>query len=594
MSTARRAIHHAQNRQFILENEGQWDFYRPSGGLPEQGLIDWSRQFLRPGDVFLDVGAHCGTWTLQLASVTTSVFAYEPQWSTYCKLCGGVALNRLDAHVIAIHAAVTERVGVTQLHVVSGEGGGSTLHAEDARDTVVRVEDVTGLTLDAERFRYWARGRVGLIKIDVEGAELEVLRGAQRLIDEDAPYLLVECWDTPERTKLFQFVESVLGYRIVPISGYPEMWVCQPPTPRPPLGNEPVPENDSVPLGESPRESTLRDRAPTATALWGGSVHEFAQGLAPPNGERFVHSIPSVCADGDALWTSVRWINYQNDPQGGWVCWDPEGVIRSQAECLRLDPNSLEVLERRLLRPSDDVRAQQPSHASWTRGFEDLRLVRLPDGWAATATATDWNPDYARSEMFLLRFDHAPTENTTTEIDRVVRLCPPPGVNPRQVQKNWVPVHDADEGSLSFVYRTGTVIYEGGSFAGPVDDAPVPLLSDLRGSSQAVALPADLGGGWLYVGHHDHPPDAPHLPHNLTHRLVWLDSAKRAQKASPRFSFLAPGVEYCAGLTLLKDNQFFRDELLFSFAVWERQLWIYRVPLANVLASLVPCTQLTD
>lgn len=592
MSIVRRAIHHAQNLQFILEKEAQWEAYRPYGGLPEQNLIEWSRQFLDVGDVFLDVGSHCGTWALQHASSTTPVFAYEAQWSTFCKLCGGIALNRLDAHVVATHAAVTDcDDGFADFHVVGDEGGGSSLSPDAIRDAVIRVETVQLRSLDSERERFRARGRVGLIKIDVEGAELSVLRGAQRLIAEDQPYLLVECWDNAERAKLFDFVEHVLEYQIIPVINYKEMWVFQPRAPRPrgigiTVSRLEAHSSDKVDVATQPTEPTLLDRAPSAIGLWGGTLHEFAQHLPPPTTdiERLVHHLPSVCADGDELWVSIRWINYQNDKEG-WVCWDDKGVIRSVPECLRLEPDSLRVIERRPLRLSESVRALHPACESWTRGFEDLRLVRLPDGWAATATATDWNTQ-SRCEMFLLRFDVASQEGMV--IDRVDKLVVPPGVNPFQHQKNWVPLHDAGEGSFSYVYKTGVLIYGDGSCAGPVDDEPVAVLRDLRGSSQALAIPAALGGGWIYVGHHDHAPPMPHLPHTVTHRLVWLDSSKRTQKASPRFSFLAPGVEYCAGLTL------FRDELLFSFAVWERQLWIYRVPIERVLNSLVPCSTLED
>lgn len=576
MSATHRALHTAQQRHFILEDEGQWEFYRPFGGLPEQALIDWARQLLRPGKAFIDVGAHCGTWALQYASANTPVFAYEPQWSTFCQLCGGIALNRLEAHVTAIHAAVCEQIEPDPilLHVAAGEGGGTSL-TQTERAPVVRTEYVRALSLDSERARFGVP--VGLIKVDVEGAEARVLQGAISLLAEDAPYCLVECWDSPERSVFFEQVER-LHYRCVPLRGFPEMWLLEPRRPAKRLAVSAVEDTSS------PSTQKSGDVA-EATSLWGGKFQSFGDHLTSPTNDPLVHSIPSVCVDGRAIWVSIRWINYSNDVHG-WECRDPQGIIRSVPEIVRLEPDRLQTIARHVLRTDPAIDKHLPIYPTWTRGFEDLRLFRAPNTWCATATATDRNP-HGQSEMFLLHM----TPDSLSEpvpgwtIHHAHRLLPPRS-EPNRPQKNWVPIC----GENQFIYQTDVLVHGRGDeppLASPARTKPSARLADLRGSSQAIVLPPEHGGGWLYVGHHDHPASLPHLPHPVSHRLVQLDTQKRIVKASPPFCFRQrEAVEYCAGIAI------YDDELLFSFSVQERHLWMHRAPLVDVLASLVPVNDL--
>jgi FkbM family methyltransferase len=131
----------------------------------------------RPGDVVFDVGANVGAYTVlfaQWVGPAGHVFAFEPVPSIARSLRAQLALNRMGDRVTVIEAAVINHAGTLALSAPGHAGiNRRALPQDDAAQRLV----VPAVSLDlfcAER------GVVpGLIKIDVEGAELDVLRGAR-------------------------------------------------------------------------------------------------------------------------------------------------------------------------------------------------------------------------------------------------------------------------------------------------------------------------------------------------------------------------------------------------------------------------------
>jgi FkbM family methyltransferase len=155
--------------------------YRPPALAPVLEAV------LRPGDTCYDVGANLGVYTLWAAGLVGpagQVHAFEPVPATMAVLGALVRRNRLDQVVLAPYAAGAT-VGETGLRLY--QGASDRAHAvADARHAD-HVAPRT--TLDA----YVARHRPpDLVKIDVEGAETDVLRGAADLLAWRAPALLVE------------------------------------------------------------------------------------------------------------------------------------------------------------------------------------------------------------------------------------------------------------------------------------------------------------------------------------------------------------------------------------------------------------------
>lgn len=165
------------------------------------------QQFLRPGDNVIDVGANIGTHAIPLAKAIGDggvLFAFEPQPLVRQVLCTNVALNGLS-NVRDFSSAVSDVSG--QIHVNSRWAlqrqniGGLNLEAAGG-DELIPMIRLDELNLP----------RIALMKMDVEGMEAKVIRGARGLIEKDRPVIFAECnLDTGARELFVQLFE--LKYR---------------------------------------------------------------------------------------------------------------------------------------------------------------------------------------------------------------------------------------------------------------------------------------------------------------------------------------------------------------------------------------------
>jgi FkbM family methyltransferase len=184
-----------------------------------------------PGDTVVDVGANAGFFTLLAASrvgPAGQVLAFEPVPAVWAALNLNVDLNgvrQVSLHRVALSDAngtltmyegPPSHRGVSSLRPL---GDGFATHQVE-----VRCLDDWMHTLR----------RVKLIKIDVEGAEQHVVRGMRRLIERDAPFLVVEVTDAYLRkmghsaSMLFGSL-AALGYRMFRITGSGLVPVDRPP-----------------------------------------------------------------------------------------------------------------------------------------------------------------------------------------------------------------------------------------------------------------------------------------------------------------------------------------------------------------------------
>jgi FkbM family methyltransferase len=149
-------------------------------------VIDHMRQYIRPHTTVLDVGAAIGLWTIPLGEAArqagATVVAVEPLPGNARWLEHNIALNGLEAFVTVHHLAVGSETGLVRLDS-DEQAGGSAAVSTDGRGVTVQMSPLDDLEL------LWP---VSFIKMDVEGFELEVLRGASRILEQDRPVIFGE------------------------------------------------------------------------------------------------------------------------------------------------------------------------------------------------------------------------------------------------------------------------------------------------------------------------------------------------------------------------------------------------------------------
>ena len=155
----------------------------------EAPTFEFLRRACRPGDTVLDVGAHIGLFSVVTArrvGPSGRVFSFEPTLESRQALQRVVALNGVQDVVEVRSEAVTERSGVGQFHSlrVAGANANSLVRSDRHQDvTCVPLVSIDDFLADR------ARGRCQILKVDAEGAELSVLRGAQHTLRTARPSL---------------------------------------------------------------------------------------------------------------------------------------------------------------------------------------------------------------------------------------------------------------------------------------------------------------------------------------------------------------------------------------------------------------------
>jgi len=171
---------------------------------------DFVSKLISPGDRVIEVGANIGAHSLGIANKVGfkgRVYAYEPQPACFAFLQSQIALNQVG-NIVAINKGCADSSGVLWFkapnYAAPANFGAVELTAwAGAGDIPVEVTTLDDVH-DGEHIR--------LLKMDVEGMEAAVLRGAQRLIERCFPILYLENDRVAKSDALIQLVQG-LGYR---------------------------------------------------------------------------------------------------------------------------------------------------------------------------------------------------------------------------------------------------------------------------------------------------------------------------------------------------------------------------------------------
>lgn len=163
-------------------------------GYYEVDLSNFLKTLVKPGMIVFDVGANVGVHSILTGSRVTdsgTVFAFEPNPGIRRRLQKNLQLNDLEHRVSVIPLGLSDRTGKARFWVPlegSPNMGISSLHP--SADLPVEIEILLS-TLD-DFFERQGLERLDVLKIDTEGNDMAVLRGARNVLERFSPTIIVE------------------------------------------------------------------------------------------------------------------------------------------------------------------------------------------------------------------------------------------------------------------------------------------------------------------------------------------------------------------------------------------------------------------
>ncbi|MFQ6006077.1 MAG: FkbM family methyltransferase [Woeseia sp.] len=153
-------------------------------GTYEPGNVAAIQKTVKPDDVAYDVGAHVGYFSVLMGDIVGSggkVVAFEPRGLNLAYLQRHVSVNHCD-NIEIVSKALGDRSGHAKLETRTGSGTGYVSETGDEDVEITSIDElVASGTLPPPTF----------LKIDVEGGEMAVLRGARKVIEEHRPRMIL-------------------------------------------------------------------------------------------------------------------------------------------------------------------------------------------------------------------------------------------------------------------------------------------------------------------------------------------------------------------------------------------------------------------
>ncbi len=183
----------------------------------EPETIRWIETFQK-GEVFWDIGANIWAYSLVVAKYHKGgvpVYAIEPSFLNFSQLCKNIALNKLDDIITPLNIALSEQTRVGKFNYQNLENGGA-LHAfgkamdfKNEEFVPVFKQNLMSFKMD-DLIHIFSLPLPTHVKLDVDGIELEILKGVRNILSETKS-ILVEIGDND--TQLLNYIIG-LGFKL--------------------------------------------------------------------------------------------------------------------------------------------------------------------------------------------------------------------------------------------------------------------------------------------------------------------------------------------------------------------------------------------
>lgn len=177
-----------------LNLQGKYLRYFPSNY--EEENFSFIKNNLKQDMTCLDIGGHIGIYAIYMAKLKAGkIFSFEPTPDTIKTLKKTISLNHLENIIYVIQAAVSEKSGKKILYLNKSHISDSdNIRLAEANSLVkikfgrnVYKEEIEVATYSIDDFAEENNLKIDFIKIDAEGSELEILKGAKKTILKDRP-----------------------------------------------------------------------------------------------------------------------------------------------------------------------------------------------------------------------------------------------------------------------------------------------------------------------------------------------------------------------------------------------------------------------
>ena len=181
-------------------------------GVYELGTVSILQKLLNKGDVFVDVGANIGFLSL-VASAKVGhsgrVYAFEPVPSTFEILKTNKQINNFEQLCLNQFALGNKNENLKIFNEKNNRGGASIINHTQSQGITISVKKLDDLNI---------KEKINVIKIDVEGFEFEVLKGAEKTIKKDKPNLIIEhCVEinnSANENEIYNWIKDLGYYKI--------------------------------------------------------------------------------------------------------------------------------------------------------------------------------------------------------------------------------------------------------------------------------------------------------------------------------------------------------------------------------------------
>jgi len=152
--------------------------------------------------VFVDVGAHVGRYSIILAKNGSRVVSIEPSKDNFRQLTENIQLNNLQNSINALNIGCSD-IKETRNLFFNPTQEGLTSFIDKGEDSIKELHELRKLDEICENM-----GPIDLIKIDVEGFELNVLKGAEDILKNKSPKLVIEITDYRQEKEIREFLNK--------------------------------------------------------------------------------------------------------------------------------------------------------------------------------------------------------------------------------------------------------------------------------------------------------------------------------------------------------------------------------------------------